>query len=89
MTFKLGGHDVNTKQAIAERIIELCREKKITTNGMANIAGISPSTIYSILNTKSKSPEIITVKKICDGLEISLAEFFDADVFRDLEQEIK
>jgi transcriptional regulator with XRE-family HTH domain len=89
MTFKLGGHDVNTKQAIAERIIGLCREKKITTNAMANIAGISPSTIYSILNTKSKSPEIITVKKICDGLEISLAEFFDADVFRDLEQEIK
>ena len=80
---------MNTKQAIAERIIELCREKKIATNAMANIAGISPSTIYSILNTKSKSPEIITVKKICDGLEISLAEFFDADVFRDLEQEIK
>lgn len=80
---------MNTKQAIAERIIGLCREKKITTNAMANIAGISPSTIYSILNTKSKSPEIITVKKICDGLEISLAEFFDADVFRDLEQEIK
>jgi DNA-binding Xre family transcriptional regulator len=64
---------MNTKQAVAERIMELCQLKKLTINSVANIAGISPSTIYSILNTKSKSPETVTIKKICDGLEINLS----------------
>jgi transcriptional regulator with XRE-family HTH domain len=80
---------MNTKEAVAERIIELCHQKQVAINAIANTAGISPSTIYSILNTKSKSPEIVTIKKICDGLEISLSDFFNTDIFRNLEQEIK
>ncbi len=51
--------------------------------------GISPSTLYSVLNEKSQNPGIVTIKLLCDGLEISLREFFDADVFDDIEQEIK
>ncbi len=80
---------MNTKQAVAKRIIQLCKEKNITINTLGNIAGINPSTIYSILNTKSKNPGIITIKKICDGLEISLIDFFNIVDFRELEQEIK
>ena len=66
------------------------REKVyIAINVVANIAGIPPSTLYSMLNEKSKNPGVASIKKICEGLEISIREFFDSDLFDDLEQEIK
>ena len=80
---------MNTKNAVANRIIQLCNEKNIAINALANISGISPSTLYSVLNEKSQNPGIVTIKKLCDGLEISLREFFDSDIFDDIEQEIK
>lgn len=80
---------MNTKNAVAERIIQLCNQKNIAINALANMAGISPSTLYSVLNEKSQNPGIVTIKKLCDGLEISLREFFDADIFDNIEQEIK
>ena len=80
---------MNTKNAVAERIIQLCNQKNIAINALANLAGISPSTLYSVLNEKSQNPGIVTIKKLCDGLEISLREFFDVDIFDDIEQEIK
>ena len=80
---------MNTKNAVADRIIELCNQKNIAINALANLAGISPSTLYSVLNEKSQNPGIVTIKKLCDGLDISLREFFDADIFDDIEQEIK
>lgn len=80
---------MNTKNAVADRIIQLCNQKNIAINALANISGISPSTLYSVLNEKSQNPGIVTIKKLCDGLEISLREFFDDDIFDDIEQEIK
>ncbi len=80
---------MNTKNAVADRIIELCNQKNIAINALANMAGISPSTLYSVLNEKSQNPGIVTIKKLCDGLEISLREFFNSDIFDDIEQEIK
>ena len=80
---------MNTKNAVAERIIELCNQKNIAINALANMAGISPSTLYSVLNEKSQNPGIVTIKKLCDGLDISLRDFFDNDIFDDIEQEIK
>ena len=80
---------MNTKNAVADRIIELCNQKNIAINALANISGISPSTLYSVLNEKSQNPGIVTIKKLCDGLEISLREFFDDDIFDDIEHEIK
>ncbi len=77
------------KQAIADRILELCRERTIAPNELANLAGISPSTVYSILGTKSKRPEVATIKKICDALEITLGQFFSTPEFDGLEQEIE
>ena len=67
----------------------LCKERNITVNGLANLCGVAPSTIYSMLNTKSKNPGIVTIKIICDGLEISVRNFFDNDLFNETEQEIK
>ncbi len=80
---------MNTKKAVADRIIELCNQRNIAINALANMSGISPSTLYSVLNEKSQNPGIVTIKKLCDGLDISLREFFDNDTFDDIEQEIK
>ena len=80
---------MRTKEAIANRILQLCDERGIAVNELANISGVSPSTVYSILNEKSQNPGSITIKKLCDGLEITLGEFFSTPEFDALEQEIK
>lgn len=80
---------MNAKEAVAKRIIELCENQDIAINSLANISGVSPSTIYSMLNEKSQNPGIVSIKKLCDGLNITLKQFFDSDIFDDLEQEIK
>ncbi len=81
--------DLNTKEAVAKRIIDLCAEKNIAVNTLANISGVSPSTVYSMLNEKSQNPGVVSIKKLCDGLEISLRQFFESEIFDDIEQEIK
>ena len=80
---------MSTKEAIANRILKLCEERNIAINELASISGVSPSTVYSILNEKSKNPGAITLKKLCDGFEITLGEFFSTPEFDALEQEIK
>ena len=80
---------MNTKEAVAKRILELCEERHIAINALAMMSGVSPSTVYSMLNEKSQNPGVVSLKKICDGLDISVREFFDCDLFDDLEQEIK
>ena len=80
---------MNTKEAVAKRILQLCEEKNIAINALANLSGVTPSTVYSMLNEKSKNPGIVSLKKLCDGLEISIREFFDSELFDVLEQEIK
>ncbi len=80
---------MNIKEAVEKRIIELCVREGIAINTLANNAGIPPSTVYSMLNEKSQNPGIVSIKKICDGLEISIREFFDSDLFDNIEQEIK
>ena len=77
------------KGAITDRILKLCRKNKISPYNLAITCGIDKSTVYSILGEKSKNPEIATIKKICDGLEITLGEFFSTPEFDALEQEIK
>lgn len=80
---------MNTKEAVARRILELCQQRNLAVNALASSAGVPPSTVYSMLNEKSQNPGVVSLKKLCDGLDISLREFFDCDLFEDLEQEIK
>lgn len=80
---------MNIKEAVEKRIIELCNERNIAINALANISGVSPPTIYSMLNEKSQNPGVCSIKKICDGLDITIREFFNCELFDDLEQEIK
>lgn len=80
---------MTAKEAVAKRIVQLCAEQNIAINALANTSGVSPSTVYSILNEKSQNPGIVSINKLCDGLEITLREFFDSDLFEGLEQEIR
>ena len=76
-------------QATKERIEELCEKKKINFSRLATLSCIPYTTIKSIIYGQSKNPGITTIKKICDGLEISVTDFFDTETFKNLEQEIK
>lgn len=80
---------MNAKTAVARRIHALCLERNMSVNALANQCGIAPSTIYSMLNTKSKNRGVVSIQKICDGLEISVREFFDDPLFENLEPEIR
>lgn len=80
---------MGVKDAVAKRFINLCNERNIKTNELANLSGVTPSTAYSMLDENRRDISIITIKKFCDGLEITLGEFFSAPEFDELEQEIK
>lgn len=69
-------------EAITQRILNLCKEREITPNKLGTISGVEPSTITSVFYGKSKNPGIITIKSICDGLEISLFDFFNDPLFK-------
>ncbi|HIT57764.1 MAG TPA: helix-turn-helix transcriptional regulator [Candidatus Galloscillospira stercoripullorum] len=77
------------KQAVVDRFLEICRQRKIKPNELANLAGVTPSTVYSMLDERRKDISIVTIKKLCDGLEITLGEFFSTAEFDALEQELK
>ena len=76
---------MNAKEAVAARIDEICLERNLTVNALANQAGMSPSTIYSMRNAKSMNPGVISIQKMCDALEISMRDFFDSPLFENLE----
>lgn len=76
-------------KAVAARIEELCLTSGLTINGLANLSGVHPSTVKSIIYGASKNPGIATIKMLCDGLNITIVEFFDCEIFKNLEQEIE
>lgn len=75
--------------AVRNRILQLCGERNITINKLANICALPPSSLKNILYGKSQNPKLLTIKMICDGLGITLADFFNTDEFNHLEQEIQ
>lgn len=77
------------KDAVANRFQQLCAERHIKPNELANRAGITPSSVYSMLDPKRREITINLIKKLCDGLDITLGEFFNDRVFDELEQEIQ
>ena len=80
---------MNVKDVVANRFLELCNERNIKINELANISGVTPSTAYSMLDKNRRDISILTIKKFCDGLEITLGEFFSTPEFDNLEKEIK
>ncbi len=77
------------KQATVIRFQEIMKARNIRPNELANLSGVTSSTVYSMLDERRKELSINTIKKLCDGLEMTLGEFFCAEVFDNLEQEIK
>ena len=80
---------MDTRTAVVNRLISLCGQRGWTIHQLATVSGVSPSTLKSILYGKSQNPGVVTVKMLCDGLEISLAEFFSGPEFQGLEQELQ
>lgn len=79
---------MKVKQAVAIRFKQICKERLMAPNELANISGVTPSTVYSMFEESRKDVGITTIKKLCDGLDITLGEFFTVDIFDQLEQEI-
>ncbi len=75
--------------AVKERILELCRERDLSINRLCSISGVTQSTVNNIVSGRNNSATISTIKKLCDGLDISLEYFFASELFRDLEQEVQ
>lgn len=80
---------MDTRKAVSNRLLELCEQKNIAVNALARISAVPPSTLKNIINGGSLNPGIVTIKKLCDGMGITLIEFFSTKEFRELEQEIK
>jgi transcriptional regulator with XRE-family HTH domain len=80
---------MNISQAVIRRIRELCEERNLTINALSYMSGVTQSTINDIVNGTTYNAGIATIKKLCDGLGISIKEFFDNDLFINLEQEVK
>lgn len=80
---------MSVKDAVSDRFIELCRARGMKANELANLSGVTPSTVYSMLDSRRRDVSITTIKKLCDGLEITLGEFFSTAQFDELEQEMQ
>ena len=80
---------MTAKDAVAKRFQELCSQRGICPNELANLAGITPSTVYSMLDPARQQISITTIKKLCDGLDMTLGQFFTCLLFDDLDQEMQ
>ena len=76
-------------EAVQERIQELCRERGISVNKLCTMSGVTQSTVNNIVSGRNNSATVATIKKLCDGLDIEIPDFFASPLFRGLEQEIK
>ena len=80
---------MSVKDVVTARFEELCQEKGIKINTLANLSGVTPSTVYSMMDSDRRDVSIVTIKKLCDGLDVTLGEFFSTTTFDELEQEIQ
>ena len=80
---------MKTTEAVRNRILQLCQERNMTINRLATVSALPPSSIKNILYGKSRNPKLLTIKLICDGLDITLGQFFSTPEFDGLEQELE
>ena len=80
---------MNIGEAVKLRIIELCKDNNITINKLSTLCGITQSTLNNLVSGRNNSTTVSTIKKICDGLELNIIDFFSSPLFENLEQEIK
>lgn len=80
---------MNIGEAVVKRILELCKENDITINKLSTLSGITQSTLNNIVSGRNNSATVSTIKKICDGLNITIVDFFNTEDFLNLEQELQ
>lgn len=80
---------MGVKDAVAARFESICRKQRMTVNELASRSGVTPSSVYSMMDPSRRNVSIVLIKKLCDGLDMSLKEFFDSAEFDQLEQEIR
>ena len=80
---------MDTSTAVRQRILELCAQRGITVNRLSTLSGVTQSTVNNIISGRNNSTTVATIKKLCDGLDITLRDFFNTEAFDRLEQEIR
>ena len=80
---------MKVKEMVVKRLKDICKERGITPNSLANISGVTPSTVYSLMDSNKEDVFINTIKKLCDGLDITLSEFFSTEEFNNLQKELE
>lgn len=80
---------MNIGEAVKERILQLCQERDLSINKLSNMSGVTQSTVNNIVSGRNRSTTISTIKKLCDGLGITIEDFFHSELFRNLEQELQ
>lgn len=80
---------MSIKDAIVIRLQKICKQRQIRYNELATRSGVTPSTVYSLMSESRRDLSVITLKKLCDGLDMTITDFFDDDIFKTLEQEIQ
>jgi transcriptional regulator with XRE-family HTH domain len=80
---------MGVKDAVIARFKSICRERRITVNELASRSGVTPSSVYSMMDPSRRNISIVLIKKLCDGLELPLSQFFSGSEFDGLEQEIQ
>ena len=80
---------MRVNEAVKARILDLCQQNNITLNKLSTICGITQSTLNNIISGRNATTTVSTIQKICDGLDITILEFFSSPLFENLEQEIK
>ena len=80
---------MGVKQAVVLRFQNICKERHMTYNELASVSGVTASSVYSMMDPTRENVSIVLIKKLCDGLNMTLSAFFTAEVFDALEQEIK
>lgn len=76
-------------EAVKARVLELCREKELTINRLSIVSGVTQSTVNNFISGRNHSITLSTLKKLCDGMNITVPEFFSSELFEGLEQELK
>ena len=80
---------ITVGEAVRQRIIGLCREQNISINALSNRSGVTQSTVNNIVSGRNNSTTVATIQKLCDGLGITIIDFFNSDLFLHLEQELR
>lgn len=79
---------MTVNEAVQKRILDICKDKNISINKLCILSGVTQSTVNNILSRKNSSPTIITIKRLCDGADMSISEFFDCNLFDNLDDSI-